>query len=194
MISQSFRPYGVALHLRKLFKMQADTYSGEISTLPTKSNARLGQFIIILIVALAFLAISSTSLIRGQEDIQSSVFQAYVGLANVYGRGGQSPDLVARLNAAIGLAEQAKVKRENGDMIGAASLENQAETEIIGVMSEIPAAQQNATQVSSTRTLAVAALVPVSVIVSTFVSYAVLRTWRAYEKRQLYEMRIIEKE
>jgi len=176
--------------------MQADTYSGEISTLPTKSNARLGQFIIILIVALAFLAISSTSLalIRGQEDIQSSVFQAYVGLANVYGRGGQSPDLVARLNAAIDLAEQAKVKRENGDMIGAASLENQAETEIIGVMSEIPAAQQNATQVSSTRTLAVAALVPVSVIVSTFVSYAVLRTWRAYEKRQLYEMRIIEKE
>jgi hypothetical protein len=149
-----------------------------------------------LIVALAFLAISNTSLTltRGQEDVQSSVFQAYLGLANVYSRGGQSPDLVARLNAAIGLAEQAKIKRENGDSIGAASLENQAEAEITNVLSEIPAAQQNATQAASTRTITAAALVPVSVIVSTFVFYVVLRTWRAYERRQLYEMRIIEKE
>jgi hypothetical protein len=113
---------------------------------------------------------------------------------DVYGKGGEAPDLVARLNAAIKLAEQANIKRENGDAVGAASLDNQAEAEITEVMSEIPAAQQSAEQVSSMRTITAVALVPVSVIVSTSAFYIVLRTWRTRERRKLYEMRIIEKE
>ena len=144
---------------------------------------------------LAFLTVSNLTLVltRGQEEIQPSVLQAFLGLANVYSRGGQSPDLVARLNAAIGLAEQGKIEREEGNLTGAASLENQADAEAAYVLSQIPAAQQNADHVSSIRTMTAIALVPISVIVSTFALYLVLRTWKAYERRRLYEMRIVEK-
>jgi hypothetical protein len=164
--------------------------------LTRKFSIHQRQFTIILLVLLALLAISNTSLTltRGDEDVQSSVIRAYLSLVDVYGKGGEAPDLVAKLNAAINLAEQANIKRENGDAVGAASLDNQAEAEITKVMSEIPAAQQSADQVSSMRTITAVALVPVSVIVSTSAFYIVLRTWRTRERRKLYEMRIIEKE
>lgn len=153
-----------------------------------------GRVAAILFVALAILAISNTLLgsSRG-DDVQSSVFQAYVGLAEVYASGGQAPELVARLNGAIQLAQQANIKRENGDVIGAASLDNEAEAEITSIISGIPFAQQNADQVSSTRTLTALVLVPVSVTVSTLVFFVALRAWRGYKRRQLYGMRIIEK-
>jgi hypothetical protein len=149
---------------------------------------------IILILALTLIAISNASLaLTHGDETQSSVFQAYTSLADVYASGGQAPDLVARLNAAINLTEQAGIRRDNGDLVGAASLDSQAEAEITGVLSEIPAAQQNADQVSSTRTITAVVLVPVLVIVSTFAFYVALRTWRAYDKDRLYEMRIVEK-
>jgi hypothetical protein len=161
-----------------------------------ESNIHACQFVVILIVALAFFAIMSESVVLtvgDQVDVGSIAFQAFTGLADVYNRGGQAPDLVARLNVAINLAEQAKVKRENGDLAGAASLESQARAEMAEVISATPAAQQNAVRVSTTRTITAIVLIPISVIASTFVFYIALRTWKAYDRLRLYEMRIIEK-
>lgn len=167
-----------------------------VSGLKVGLSAHLSQFavILILILALPLFAISNGFLVMTSgDDVQSNVFRAYTGLADVYARGAQTPDLVARLNAAINLTEQAKIRRENGDLVGAASLDSQAEAEVTGVLNEIPAAQQNAIQVSSMRTMTAILLDPIIVIVSTFLFYVVLRSWRAYERRRLYEMRIIEK-
>lgn len=161
-----------------------------------ESNIRARQFIVILIVAIAFLAIINESVVLtvgDQADVGSIAFQAFTGLADVYNRGGQAPDLVARLNVAINLADQAKVKRENGDLAGAASLDSQARAEIAEVISATPAALQNADRFSTTRTITAIVLIPISVIASTFVFYVALRTWKAYDRLRLYEMRIIEK-
>jgi len=161
-----------------------------------ESNIHAGQFIVILIVAVAFLAMINESVVLtggDQADIGSIAFQAFTGLADVYSRGGQAPDLVARLNAAISLDDQAKVKRENGDLAGATSLDSQARAEIAQVISATPAALQNADRVSTTTIITAIVLIPISVIVSTFVFYVALRTWKVYDRLRLYEMRIIEK-
>ena len=114
-------------------------------------------------------------------------------MADVYKRGGEAPDLVAKLNTAIDLIQQAQIKRNSGDGAGAAALEEQARTQITEVIGNIPAAQQDADRVNANRTLAMILLIPISVVVSTFIFYVALRTWRTYERLKLYEMTIIEK-
>ena len=177
--------------LRNIFKRQAERHS-EGTRLNRGPHTHRSQ--LILVIALTLFAISNQSLTLTQGDqTQTSVFQAYTGLAAVYASGGQAPDVVARLNAAITLTEQAKIRRNNGDLVGAASLDSQADAELSEVLSEIPVAQQNAHQVSLTRITTALALVPVLVITSTFAFYVALRVWRDFERRRLYEMRIIEK-
>jgi len=150
-----------------------------------------------LIALLACIAILNAaflvSIIGAQEDARSLAFQAFTGLADVYKRGGEAPDLVAKLNTAIDLIQQAQIKRNSGDGAGAAALEEQARTQITEVIGNIPAAQQDADRVNANRTLAMILLIPISVVVSTFIFYVALRTWRTYERLKLYEMTIIEK-
>jgi hypothetical protein len=71
-------------------------------------GVRLSHFTLILILAAALFVISNAYLIvtRG-EDTQSSVLSAYTGLVQVYANGGQAPGLVAKLNGAINLTEEA---------------------------------------------------------------------------------------
>jgi hypothetical protein len=71
-------------------------------------------------------------------------------------------------------------------------LDNQADAQITNVLNEIPVAQENAVQASMLRTMTAAALVPVLVAASTTAFYVILRIWRVYEMRRLYEMRIVE--
>ena len=143
----------------------------------------------IVILDAAFLV----SIIRAQEGAQSLAFQAFTGLADVYKRGGEAPDLVAKINTAIDLIQQAQIKRNSGDGARASALEEQARTQITEVIGKTPAAQQDADRVNANRTLTTILLIPISVAVSTFIFYFALRTWRTYEKLKLYEMTIIEK-
>jgi hypothetical protein len=126
-------------------------------------------------------------------EFRSLPFQAFTGLADVYKRGGTAPDLVAKLNAAINLIQQAQIKWNSGDGAGAAALEEQARTQMTAVIGKVPVAQQDADRVPQSRTFTMLLLIPIFVIVSTFIFYVALRTWRTYEKLKLYEMTIIEK-
>jgi hypothetical protein len=143
----------------------------------------------IVILNAAFLV----SIIGAQQDAQSLAFQAFTGLTDVYKRGGEAPDLVAKLNTAIDLIQQAQMKRNSGDDAQAAALEEKARTQITEVIGKIPATQQVADRAAQSRTLTVILLIPASVVVSTFIFYGALRTWRAYQRLKLYEMTIIEK-
>jgi hypothetical protein len=133
------------------------------------------------------------SVIRAQEDAQSLAFQAFTGLADVYKRGGEAPDLVAKLNIAIDLIQQAQMKRNTGDGAGTAALDEEARTRLSKIISEIPVAQQDADRLTANRTLTTILLIPISVVISTFIFYVALRTWREYERLRLYEMKIVEK-
>ena len=133
------------------------------------------------------------SIIRAQEDVQSLAFQAFTGVADVYKRGGEAPDLVAKLNIAIDLIQQAQMKRNTGDGAGGAALEEEARTRVTKIIGEIPAAQQDADRATANRTLTTILLIPISVVISTFIFYVALRTWRGYERLRLYEMKIVEK-
>jgi hypothetical protein len=133
------------------------------------------------------------SIIGAQQDAGSLAFQAFTGLADVYKRGGEAPDLVGKVNAAIDLIQQAQIKRNSGDGAGAAALEDQARTQITEVIGKIPAAQRAADRAAQSRTLTAMLLIPLSVVASTFIFYFALRTWRTYERLKLYEMTIIEK-
>jgi ABC-type enterochelin transport system substrate-binding protein len=126
-------------------------------------------------------------------DLTASSYQAFSELAQVYQSGGRAPDLVAKLNVAIAKIQDAQVARAQGNVTGAASLEEQARSAIAEVENAVPAAQASAQQQSATRTLFVVATIPVAVFISAFIFYASLRTWRWYEKEKLFEMRIVEK-
>jgi ABC-type enterochelin transport system substrate-binding protein len=126
-------------------------------------------------------------------NLTASSYQAFSQLAQVYRSGGTAPDLVAKLNVAITKIQEAQVARGRENVTGAVSLEEQARSAIAEVENAIPAAQASAQQQSATRTLFVAATIPVAVFISAFIFYASLRTWRWYEKEKLFEMRIVEK-
>ncbi len=107
--------------------------------------------------------------------------------------GGSAPDLVTKLNVAIAQIEEAKILRAEGNDTGAAKLEQQAQFTINEVGDAVPATELIAQQESTSRTLLVIAAIPVVVVVSTFIFYAALRTWRLYERAKLFEMGIVEK-
>jgi hypothetical protein len=126
-------------------------------------------------------------------DPTASSYRAFTQLAQVYQSGGTAPDLVAKLNDAVAKIQEAQVARAQGNVTGAAGLEEQARSAIAEVENGLPAAQASARQESTARTLFAVAIIPLGVFVSTFIFYASLRAWRWYEKEKLFEMRILEK-
>ena len=161
----------------------------ELTDEPSRSVLLIALLACVMILNGAYLL----SIIRAQEDVHSLVFQAFTGLVDVYKRGGEAPDLVARLNIAIDLIQQAQMKRNAGDVAGATALDEKARTQVTKVISEIPGAQQDADRATANRTLTTILLIPISVVISTFIFYVVLWTWRGYERLRLYEMEIVEK-
>jgi len=112
-------------------------------------------------------------------------------LFNVYQSGGQAPDLLAKLNAALELIQAAGNDRVQGNLTGAAVLEMQARLILKEVEQGSPAAQEQALESTRNKTYAVIASVPIAVIISTVAFYYGLRVWRLYEKKKLFEMEII---
>ena len=159
------------------------------------SSAKLQRaaalFILLAAVLLSFSVQFASS--QASTDPTTLSYQAFSQLKKVYRSGGQAPDLLARLNLALSSIQDARVKRALGDITAANKLEEDARSTVQSVLSAIPAAQEKADRDSATRTATAVALIPIIVVLSTFVFYATLRTWRYYEKMKLYEMRIVEK-
>lgn len=132
--------------------------------------------------------------VQGQSpnDPTTLSFQAFSNLQQIYRSGGQAPDLLARLNVAIGMIQDARIKKTQGDIPGGKTLEEQATASIHSILNAIPESQQAASQQATIRTVVTLALIPVGVITSTVFFYVILRTWRYYERMKLYEMRISE--
>jgi hypothetical protein len=146
--------------------------------------------LIAVLLAAVFLL---SPLVLGQfsNDALSLSYQIFDRLQEIY-RVGQAPRLVDKLNSALELINKAELSRSQGDHDNAASLEEQATTMLNEISSDIPAAELNAQREASDRTLFVVAMVPVTVIISTFGFCISLMVWRRYEKMKLYEMIVVE--
>jgi len=144
-----------------------------------------------LAVALTLFVIAPQVSPQQQQDLTSASEHAFVGLFNVYQSGGQAPDLLAKLNAALELIQAAGDDRVQGNLTGAAVLEMQARLILKEVEQGSPAAQEQALESTRNKTYAVIASVPIAVIISTVAFYYGLRVWRLYEKKKLFEMEII---
>jgi hypothetical protein len=159
------------------------------------SSVRQSDITLILIVTgLILLGVAAPHAVsQSASDATTLSYRAFNQLSNVYRAGGHAPDLVAKLNDALGMIQEAQIKRAHGDMPSANRLEDQAKSTIQSVLSAIPAAQDQAISASNMKTLTILASIPIIVAVSTFAFYAALRVWRYYEKLKLYEMKIVEK-
>jgi predicted PurR-regulated permease PerM len=147
--------------------------------------------LIAILILISFAAPHAAS--QTSNDATTLSYQAFSQLANVYRSGGQAPNLVAKLNIALGVIQDAQLKRTQGDLPEAKKLEDQAKSIIQSTQNSIPNAQEKAIRDSNTKTLTIVASIPLVVVLSTFIFYAGLRTWRYYTKMKLYEMRIVEK-
>jgi hypothetical protein len=150
-------------------------------------------FILIIAILLLLTSLAPHAGSQASSNPVDLSYQAFTQLASVYRSGGHAPDLVARLNSALGIIQDARIKRAQGDVTDANTLEHEAASTIQSVLTAIPAAQQEAARDSTARTVTTVVLVPVVVALTAFIFYATLRTWRYYEKMKLYEMRIVEK-
>lgn len=148
-------------------------------------------FILIVLVFLSILVGQGVS--QTPNDLTALSYQAFSQLANVYQAGGQAPDLLAKMNQALGIIQDARIKRAQGDIADANRLEDQASSTIRSVLNSASAVQDQAVRDSNMRSLVVIASVPIVIVLSTFIFYASLRVWRRYENMKLYEMRIVEK-
>lgn len=160
------------------------------------SSAKVQRPVALFILLIAILVLLTSLAPRAGSQAPSPVdlsYQAFTQLASIYRAGGQAHDLVAKLNSALGMIQDARIKRAQGDITDANRLEDQAGSTIQSVLAAIPAAQEEAARDSTIRTVTTVALIPVVVALSAFIFYATLRTWRYYEKMKLYEMRIVEK-
>lgn len=128
------------------------------------------------------------------QDVSTLSYQAFNQLAVVYQFGGSAPTLVARLNSALALIAEARTKRTQGDEPNAIILEGQARTILEQALPEIAPAQQEALQATRLKTQTLSAEGALVVLLLTIAFYGCLRTWKWYEKEELYEMRIVAKE
>jgi hypothetical protein len=149
--------------------------------------------LLLLIFGVGILARTVCVVAQPSEDDATLVREAFHRIAVVYASGGEAPDLVAKLNFALDLIQDARLKRMTGDEQGASLRETQARKVIIDVMNAAPAAQERAQHEATNRAWTVLASVPVTIAVSVFLFYLALKTWRWYEKTRLLEMRIVEK-
>lgn len=157
-----------------------------------KTQRPVTLFLLLVSVLLLVGSITPSADSQTSNNPTDLSYEAFRQLAAVYHSGGQAPDLVAKMNSALSMIEEAHNKRTQGNIGDANRLENEAGSTIQSVLSAIPAAQEEAASDSANKVLIVVALVPVGILLSTLMFYATLRTWRYYERLKLYEMRIVE--
>jgi len=145
----------------------------------------------LLIASLIVLCAAPHALTQQPASTEALSYRTFSGLATIYQQGGQSPQLVAELNQALGLMDEAHVKLLQGNDADATKLEGQANSILTDVLNQTPAAQQTAANDRTWRILTTVSLIPLAVLLSTLLFYISLRVWRRYEKSQLFEKRII---
>ncbi|MGD0176591.1 MAG: hypothetical protein ABSC50_07185 [Candidatus Bathyarchaeia archaeon] len=158
--------------------------------------AKIQRLITLFLLLVAILSLFGSVALPAYSQTSNPTDLSYLAfrqLLLVYQSGGQASDLVARMNSALSMIEEAHNDRIQGNTADANRLENEAGSAIQDVLAAIPAAQGKAASDSANNVLTVVALVPLGILVSTLIFYATLRTWRSYERLKLYEMRIVEK-
>lgn len=148
---------------------------------------------LVLLAGIIILTIAQPSHSQA-ADVSALSYQAFNQLALVYRSGGTAPGLVSRLNVALGLIENAHLKRAQGDTANAVRLEDQARSIIEQLSPETIAAQQQAVHDSTLRAQVAYGEAALVVALLTVGFYGSLRLWRWYEKERLYEMRILGEE
>jgi len=160
-------------------------------------SLRFCEVMLILVLISGIGSIMSTSASEGpastSEEVTASARQAFRRLSVVCASGSTAPELVAKLNGALELVQEASYERLKGDEASALALEEQARMLVEEVTSGIPAAQRRAQDESMIRTAIVILSIPVVVAISALVFFASVRAWRWYEKTRFFEMRIVEK-
>ncbi len=164
-----------------------------MTPLPRRVHRIMLVFILFLTIEALLSIRTPTAITQNSDEVTALAREAFSRIAEVYQSGGEAPELVARLNNALKLAEQARLSRLEGDEASALRLEEQAHASISEILRDIPAAHQRAEHSSTRRTLTVLATVPLVVALSTLMFYVGLGTWRWYERIKLFEMRIVEK-
>ena len=149
--------------------------------------------VLVLILSIGTVIGVATRAQAGPEDLTVLARDTFAEIAAIYQSGGEPRELVDKLNSALGLLEQARLERLNGDVTNALKLEESAREMILEITGDIPAASEKAKRESTMTILKVLASIPVAVGLSTFAFYTGLKIWRWYEKTKLFEMRIVEK-
>ena len=152
---------------------------------------KASTWLALLAATLIILSAAPYALTQQPEPINTLSYRAFSGLALIYQQGGESPELVAKLNQAVGLIDEARVKSLQGDSAGASNLQTQANTILTDILNQTPLAQQTAANQRTTSIWITVSLVPLAVLLSTLLFYASLAAWRRYEKSQLYKMQIV---
>ena len=145
----------------------------------------------LLVATLVVLFAVPHALTQQPESLDALSYRAFSGLATVYRQGGQSPELVAKLNQALVLMDEAHLKLLQGNGADASNLQGQANSLLTDVLNQTPAMQQRAANERTVKAWLTVGMVPVAVLLSTLLFYTSLTTWRRYEKSRLFEMRII---
>jgi hypothetical protein len=152
---------------------------------------RASFWLALCVATLMILWAAPHALTQQPESLDALSYRAFSGLVTVYRQGGQSPELVAKLNQALGLIDEAHLKLLQGKGADASKLQGQANSLLTDVFNQTPAEQQRAANERTVKTWLTVGMVPVAVLLSTLLFYASLTTWRRYEKSHLFEMRII---
>ena len=141
-----------------------------------------------------FFLIIATPAETQTTELSTLSYKTFDQLAQVYSSGGTAPGLVAQMNNALGLIEEARVKRVQGDTVTATQLENQARALITQMTPQVSAAQQEAVQNSTSRIEVASVEAALIIGISTVAFYGSLAIWRWYEKEKLFERKIVAQE
>jgi len=145
----------------------------------------------LLAVTLIVLTAAPYALTQQQAASDVLSYRAFSALATAYREGGQTPGLVAKLNQALTLEDEAHLRLLQGNVGDATRLQAQANSILTDILNEVPSLQQSAANERTARTWVTVGLIPVTVLLSTLLFYAFLLVYRRYEKSRLFEMRII---
>jgi hypothetical protein len=155
------------------------------------------QFIVAFSFILAAVLLVSISTPYGtsqtSENLIPSTYQAFSKLAEVYAKGGQASELLAKLNLALEYIQQTESSQSKGDQAASTVANEKARTLLADLTSEISSAQQESERNFQIRALVVIASVPLVVLIASLTFYESLRVWRSYERRRLFGMKIVEK-
>jgi hypothetical protein len=160
-----------------------------------RSHTLIPKRVVFFLLAILLLIIPTATYVASQvaTDTTTLSYETFVQLKTFYQSGGQAPTLLAKVNEALILIQEAQVKRSQGDAVAANGLEDEARSTMQSVIGALPAAQEHAAQQARSRTIIVVTLIPVVVLLSSSTFYAVIQLWHRYEKMKLYEMKILEK-